>query len=176
MEGNREEAMRCIAIAQRHKSNSNLPSALKFAQKSLALYSTSDGLSLVAEIEERITMGGEASTSNGESSSKAKSSGVEEHVSRAKARPGHGDSKKEEEKPKKRDYTAKQVEVVKRVKMCKHHQYYEILSLEQSCTENDVKKAYKKLALALHPDKNGAPGADEAFKSVWSGFMFDFSL
>jgi curved DNA-binding protein CbpA len=22
------------------------------------------------------------------------------------------------------------------------------------------------LALALHPDKNGAPGADEAFKSV----------
>ena len=24
-----------------------------------------------------------------------------------------------------------------------------------------------KLALALHPDKNGAPGADEAFKSTF---------
>lgn len=33
-------------------------------------------------------------------------------------------------------------------------------------SENDLKRAYKKKCLRLHPDKNGAPEADEAFKKV----------
>lgn len=31
------------------------------------------------------------------------------------------------------------------------------------------------MALQLHPDKNGAPGADEAFKSMQSYGLSDFS-
>jgi molecular chaperone DnaJ len=32
--------------------------------------------------------------------------------------------------------------------------YYSLLGVERDCTEADLKKAYKKKSLQLHPDKN----------------------
>ena len=45
--------------------------------------------------------------------------------------------------------------------------YYQILNVDKTASEEDIKKSYKKLALQYHPDKN--PGNDEAcekFKEV----------
>ena len=36
--------------------------------------------------------------------------------------------------------------------------YYDILGVEKTCVEADIKKAYRKLAMRFHPDKNATPG------------------
>ena len=47
--------------------------------------------------------------------------------------------------------------------------YYEMLSCQRGATEDELKRGYRKLALRLHPDKNKATGADEAFKGSTRG-------
>lgn len=49
--------------------------------------------------------------------------------------------------------------------------YYLILGLEPSATIEEVKKAYRKLALIYHPDKNKTEEAIEKFKSIADAYQ-----
>ncbi|RDL37789.1 Chaperone J-domain-containing protein [Venustampulla echinocandica] len=72
-----------------------------------------------------------------------------------------------------RTYTLDQKAAVIRVRRCQPTAFYEILGLETvktTVTDTEIKKAYRKMSLLTHPDKNGHEHADEAFKMVSRAF------
>ena len=49
--------------------------------------------------------------------------------------------------------------------------YYRILELQPNASEDDIKKAYKKLALKYHPDRNSDSGAEAKFKEISDAYQ-----
>lgn len=44
--------------------------------------------------------------------------------------------------------------------------YYEILEIDKESTEDEIKKAYRRLSLKYHPDRNSSPDASEKIRSI----------
>nr|CAG4645043.1 EOG090X0BHG [Leptodora kindtii] len=44
--------------------------------------------------------------------------------------------------------------------------FYELLNVPQNCTSAEIRRAYRKTSLILHPDKNDAPDAQEKFRQL----------
>ena len=49
--------------------------------------------------------------------------------------------------------------------------YYAVLGIARGASDEEIKKAYRKLALQYHPDRNGAPDAAEKFKEVTEAYQ-----
>lgn len=47
--------------------------------------------------------------------------------------------------------------------------YYEVLGVNRDATDREIKKAFRKLAIQYHPDKNKEKGAEEKFREIAEG-------
>lgn len=153
MEGNKDEAVRCLAIAQKHYNADNIPSARKFCLKAIALYETPEATKLLAAINKAAASS--SSSAGGGGASASAGSQTEEHPSAA------GLKHRQQSKTtgngtaggmggEKRDYTQEQVSIVKRVRSCKVTEYYEILAVNKECEDTEIKKAYRKVSIPCH--------------------------
>ena len=49
--------------------------------------------------------------------------------------------------------------------------FYSVLGVERTASDDDIKKAYRKLAMTYHPDRNnGAKEAEERFKEITEAY------
>jgi len=48
----------------------------------------------------------------------------------------------------------------------KNKDYHQVLGVRKGASKEDIRKAYRRLALLYHPDRNKDTGAEERFKEI----------
>ncbi|KAK9049313.1 hypothetical protein SSX86_008355 [Deinandra increscens subsp. villosa] len=157
MDGNKDEALKCLKIGKDALGLGDRSRALKFIAKAQRLDPSLPVDDLLSTLE------------GANDSSKSPETG-------AGAGDGDGSSVRRRGQPiglgsgsGVGSYTQEQIKIVSEIRRKKD--YYDILGLEKTCSVEDVRKAYRKLSLKVHPDKNKAPGSEEAFKKVSKAFQ-----
>lgn len=152
MDGNKDAAQNCLDIGNKALRDGEKAKALKFLSKAQRLDPNLPLGFLLSSLRNEIKdAGGHERRSQSE---------IKQNVS--------GTTRANGDSAPKPAASAEQLEIVQRIRTTKD--FYQILGLNKDCTTEEIRKAYKKISLKVHPDKNNAPGAEEAFKHVSKAF------
>ncbi|XVE54400.1 hypothetical protein DITRI_Ditri03aG0078000 [Diplodiscus trichospermus] len=173
MDGNKDDALKCLKIGKEALDAGNRAHAHKFLTKARRLdptLSIDDLLSAAAKRESGNPPASESPESRKDPSGSYQSKPSDQpSIRQRNPSTGSAASSSSPKASAAASYTEEHINIVKQIK--KKKDYYEILGLEKACSVEDVRKAYRKLSLKVHPDKNKAPGAEEAFKAVSKAFQ-----
>ncbi|CAJ1434438.1 unnamed protein product [Effrenium voratum] len=167
-EANKEEIEKCKQIAQAALANGDAEKASRFLQKAKRMCPTDTSID---DLLAKAASGGGASPPASGKSAGASAAASPSASATASEGPRHRGQAAGNVRTTKdgKQYTPEQMQLVQRILRTKD--YYDILEVPKNAGEDVAKKAYRKLALKLHPDKNHAPGADEAFKKLSKAFQ-----
>lgn len=160
MDGNKDDALKCLKIGKDAMEAGDRSRALKFLEKARRLDPSLPIDDLVSDLKNQ----SDEPAAEDSSGSAAKESPKPSLRQRGSSSAAAGSSSSSSS-----SFTEEQRAIVREIKSKKD--YYEILGLGNTCSVEDLRKAYRKLSLKVHPDKNKAPGSEEAFKSVSKAFQ-----
>ena len=142
MESNKDEAYHCLRLAIRAMNQGNFEKAEKLARTAERMYPSEESKSILKQFE-------------------SKSFKIIDERPKTQLNVSNDELKSEIE------YTKEQMDAVNRIKTCKEN-FYEMLCITKNARDLEIRKAYKILALLVHPDKNKAPGSAQAFTNLKS--------
>lgn len=176
-EANRDAAEQCAAKAAKALREGDMDAAIRLFEKSLRLFDN-DTVRAVLERARRTSASGAGDGASGEgdpspspttpgSAADGGTPGLRQRRPAASAPTPATDGParpRAASGAQQRSFTAEQAAAAKRV--IEARDFYAVLGVEKDANDVTIKKAYRSLALSLHPDKNAAPKAEEAFKRV----------
>lgn len=168
-EMNKGEADRCKTIGADALKQGQYDKAAKFFKKSLQLYPL-PGVETLLSTAARMSNGESSNSNSNSNNSNNNSDSGAYNGSARRPVPAPSSAPPPSTTPiGGRSYTRAHVEIIEKILHAKEGgrgAHYRVLGIAATANESEIKKAYRKLAIKVHPDKNSAPKSDEAFKAV----------
>ena len=171
MEANREQAERALEMGQQYLRAGNPIKALRLFTKSKDMCSLSGINTWLAKAAAAVKKQQKAQSSSSSSSSRPSGPGTSrQSASSARTNASSSGSprmRRAASAPTTSSANARPTDpIVIEILGKRTGHYYNILGVNNTASESVIKKAYRKLALKLHPDRNQTPGAADAFKRI----------